>query len=197
MEGRRFLANYISLFLLLALTADALVADWRLDPIWNVLYARIQLNLFYNAHASSILAVCASAFWLIYKKDGIPVAVFAAFGTASIHELTLDFVDLTVFRISSGISWAYAVYLFAFLGIGFFISKPYHKRVWLSTFALMFVWFLILTALPHGSTIDPDVPFGASKDFYNPLVNVEEVASWLVPTGLWFLPRRWFWKSQQ
>ena len=170
-----------------------MVADWRpFDPIWNLLYAHIQLNLFYNSHASSVLAVCASAFWLIYKKDGIPVAVFAAFGTASIHELTLDAVDILVFGIPNGISQVYAVYLIGFLVVGFFVSKRYHKEVWLWTAGMMLLWFLVLTQLPHYTTIDPDAPFVPSKDFYNPIANLEEVSSWLAPVSLWFLPRRWF-----
>ena len=176
--------------MLLLLTVDALDANWLAGP----LYARIQLNLFYNTHAVSILAVCLSAYWLILKKDGIPLAVFAAFGTASIHELMLDFVDLSVFHISSGISIVYGLYLLAFLGVGFLLTKKYHREIWLWTAGLMFVWYVVLTMLPHGSTIDPNVPFGASPDFYNPLVNIEEVASWIVPAALWFLPRRWFYR---
>ena len=191
MKIRAFALNYASLFLLLVLTTEALAGSWWEGP----LYARITLNLFYNAHALSILAIAAGAWWMVYRKDGFPVAVFAALGTASIHELTLDFTDLAVFQISSGIDTRYAIYLFAFLAIGFFISKQYHKKIWALQFGLLLSWFLILTSLPHGSTIDPDVPFGASKDFYTWWVNLEEVGSWLAPMALWFLPRRWFWKQ--
>ena len=190
----------MSLFLLLFLTVDALDANWSFNPIWDILYARIQLNLFYNTHAISILAVCAAGWYLaFYKKDSLPVAVFAAFGTASIHELSLDAVDLAVFHIPSGISIGYGFTLFLFLGIGAFLfTGRYHKNVWAIQVVGMFAWFLILTALPHGSTIDPNVPFGASKDFYTWWVNAEEVFSWVIPLSLWFLPRRWFlWKSQQ
>ena len=186
---KSFVLNYVSLFLLLVLTADALTGTWWEGP----LYSRIQLPLFYNAHATSILAIVLAGWYLaFYKKDGIAVAIFAVLGTASIHELTLDAVDLAVFHISSGIDLRYGIYLFAFLGVGYFVSKRYHKEIWFWTAGLMTVWFLVLTALPHGSTIDPNVPFGASADFYTWWVNLEEVASWIVPVSLWFLPRRWF-----
>lgn len=190
MRLREYALNYIALFFLLALTADALIANWTLNPLWDLLYARIQMNLFYNAHASSILAICAAAFWMIHKKDGIPVAVFSAFGTASIHEISLDIADLGVFHISSGLSLSYLVYLSAFLIMGLAIGKRYHRNILTMTFPLMMIWFLILTALPHGSTIDPDVPFGPSTDFNSPLANTEEVLSWIVPASLWFLPRK-------
>lgn len=189
MSIKQFALDYISLFLLLVLTVDALYADWTLNPI----YARIQLNLFQNSHAISILAVCASAYWMAFiKKDGMAVAVFAAFGTAAIHELALDAVDLSVFQMSSGLSVGYAVYLFAFLGIGFFISRPYHKRVWLVIFLMMMIWFLVNSMLPVGTTIDPLHPFEPTPDFYNPVTNIAEVASWIAPVSLWFLPRKWF-----
>lgn len=196
MKARDFLLNYAALFFLLVLTADALVANWTLDPLFDILYTRIQMNLFYNAHPISVLAVCAAAFWMVWKKDGLPVAVFAAFGTASTHEIALDISDLGVYHISSGLSWTYLLYLLAFLGLGLVLGKQYHRRVLGVTFIIMLAWFFILTALPHYSTIDPEVPFGASPYFYSPLANVEEVVSWLVPASLWFMPRRMFqWSS--
>lgn len=193
MKIREFALNYISLFLLLALTASSLIADWKLDPIWNILYARVQSNLFYNAHASSILAICFLGFYLAFrKKDGLPTGVFAAFSVAAIHELSLDFSDLVVFHQSSGISPMYGAYLFGFLIAGIYLGKRYHRRVFLVTTIIMVSWFLILTSLPHGTTISPDCPFCPSDDFYTWWVNLEEVGSWLLPVGLWLLPRRWF-----
>lgn len=192
MQIKALLLNYVALFFLLALTADALVADWQLTP-WTILYARIHLNLFYNAHAASILSVCVAGYYLAFvKKDGLALGVFAAFSTASIHEITLDATDLMVFHQSSGLSPTYLVYLLGFLLAGLKLARPYHRRIMFVTALMMLCWFLVLTSLPHYSTIDPNVPFGPSADFNNVIANFEEVSSWLAPVSLWFLPRRWF-----
>ena len=194
---KQFILNYVSLFMLVFLTVDALDASWWQGP----LLAKIQLNLFYNNHALSILAVTGSGFYLwLRKKDPLPTAAFAAFGIASIHELILDVSDVAFFGQQSGISIGYAVALFGVLGVGFFVSKRYHKEVWFAAAGIMFVWFFLTgyINLNHpfgwyiGGTIDPSVPFGASPDFNNPVANGAEVGSWLLPCSLWLLPRRWF-----
>lgn len=190
-----FLLNYASLFGLLFLTVDALDASWWEGPI----LAKIQLNLFYNNHALSILGLCAAAFYMwLKRKDPLPVAVFAAFGTASIHEWLLDINDVIYFGVGSGISAGYAIVLLGLLGVGFFLSKPYHRKVWLVQGAMLMSVFLVVGYLNNftpyviGSTIDPGVPFGASQYFNNPVTNGVEVGTWLLPASLWFLPRAWF-----
>jgi hypothetical protein len=205
MKVREFVINYIALFILLTMTVDALDSNWNLNPIWDLFYSRIQLNLFYEAHAFSILPFCIAAFfmWKV-KKDEMATAVFAALGTASIHEICLDINDEIYFRVSSGISPGYALVLLSILGIGAFIAcKRYHKNVWAATFVMMTAWFAVIGFLGYfhiysvGSTIDPNVPFGKSIWFNNPVTNVAEVVSWIAPSSLWFLPRKWFqWKSQ-
>lgn len=203
MKLQTFLLNYAALFLLMGLTADALIANWNFNPIWDIFYARIgyqnQSLIFYNSHAASILSVCAAGFWLWLKhKDPLPVAVFAAFGTASIHEIALDAADLGFFHIPSGISWSYGSVMAAILVIGWSLNTSYHKKVWLSITVMMTLWFLILgslnyTGLYHiGSTISATKDFAPSNDFYNPQTNFFEVVSWLAPVSLWFLPREIF-----
>ena len=189
--------------MLLVMTVDGLYADWSLNPIYDLVFARVQLNLFLNAHASSILAIVAAAYYMAFlKKDGLPVAVFAAFGTASIHELSLYSVDEIAFRSTSGVNLYYGIYLLGFLSIALMISKKYHRNVLFSTALLMFIWYFALATLTYsgfviGSTADANVPFGKSSFFYNPVTNVAEVISWLAPTSLWFLPRRWFGQKSQ
>ena len=187
-QMKAFILNYFSLFALLVLTVDALDANWLAGP----LYARIQLNLLYNTHALSVLAICLGAFYLaFYKKDGLAVGVFSAFGIASIHELSLDAVDFSINHIGSGIEPKYAAYLFGFLLVGFFIAKPYHKRIWIASAVMLFSWFILASFGHFGSSTTLDA-FTPSKDFYNPLTNFMEVSSWIVPASLWLLPRRWF-----
>ena len=188
MNKTQFVLNYASLFMLLVLTTAALDSTWLQGP----LYARIQLNLLYNTHGLSVLAICVSAFYLAFvKKDGLAVGVFASFGIASIHELSLDAVDFSINHIGSGIEPKYALYLFGFLGVGYFISKRYHREVWLWAAGMLLSWYLLASFFNIGSSTTLDA-FTPSKDFYNPLTNFMEVASWLVPASLWLLPRRWF-----
>lgn len=135
--------------------------------------------------------------WLV-KKDDLSTAVFAALSTASIHEILLDVNDELYFRVSSGISPGYAVILVGILAVALWKSKPYHRRILLVMALLMTVWFAVVgyidtySGLVIGSTIDPNTPFGKSPYFFNPLTNLAEIASWLAPSMLWFLPRRWF-----
>jgi len=181
--------------MLLFLTLDALYASWWDGP----LYARIQLNLFYNSHALSILPLTMAGFYMwLRKHDALSTAAFAALGTASIHELALDANDLLYYHVGSGISTPYAIVLFGLLGVGLLVSKAYHRKVWFWMALMMMAWFLVVgyidtnTPFVIGSTIDPNVPFGASQYFWNPVTNFAEVISWIAPCLLWFLPRRWF-----
>ena len=174
-------------------TINSLIADWRADILWDIVYARVQTNWFLYAHASSFLFLCFTVyyFWLV-KKEWVAVAAFAVFGSAAIHEFTLDIVDIFLFKIDSGLSLAYGVYLAAFLVIGWFIVSPYHKKIWLLTVVVMFMFYFVAGLWLHlGSTLNgygqPDPTF-----FYSPVSNAGEVLSWVIPTALWFLPRRWF-----
>lgn len=139
--------------------------------------------------------------WL-YRKDDLSTAVFAALSTASIHEILLDVNDELYFRVSSGISPGYAVILVVILAVGIWKGKTYHRRLLMAMGLLMTSWFAVIGLIDTysgfviGSTIDPNVPFGQSPYFFNPLTNFAEIASWLVPSSMWFLPRRWFWSRQ-
>jgi hypothetical protein len=196
--AKDFALNYAALFMLLVLTADGLYADWSFNPVYDIVFAKVQLNLFFNAHASSILAIVCAAYYMAFvRKDGLAVAVFAAFGTASMHELGLYVVDEVAFKTTSGANAIYAAYLLVFLVIGWVIIKRYHKRVWAATLALTLAWYFVLAGLTLsgygvGSTLSSTVPFAQSALFYNPITNLAEVVSWLAPVSLWFLPRKWF-----
>jgi hypothetical protein len=188
MEVKTFALNYLSLFILLIFTADALDSTWLQGP----LFARVQLNLLYNTHGLSILGLCIGGFFLtFYKKDGLAPGVFAAFGVASIHELTLGLVD-SFKGIPTGLDPRYVLYLSVFLTIGWFVVRPYHRRVWLAAFVILFAWFCLEYFLGTGSSTLSG--FQPSPDYYNPLTNLVEIATWLVPASLWFLPRQLFYR---
>jgi hypothetical protein len=201
MRFRNIAANYVALFLLLFLTANALVANWTLDPIWDLLYARVQSSFFHNTHAISTLSICAVCFVLLakFKFKGLPMIVVSCVATASIHELTLAVFDIALStELPQGVSLQYAIYLSAFLILAVWKGSHFQRRILGTQFFVLVLVYLLDVILKPGSTISGSEP---SPFFYNPLTNAVEVLSWVVPALLWLLPRttieRWAILSQR
>lgn len=186
-------SDAIFLGIMVYLFYNVLQAQWTLDPLWDLFYARITGPIFQTAHASSmlfILAVAADKIAPHILKTGHPSKwMLAALSTVSMHELTLDLVKAT-----GGIgfldSYRYMAYLVAFLVLSLLFCSPYQKRVLLVIGAVLLPFF-ILTGLAFHLGVDV-IDFNPGPYILDPTTNVVEVASWLIPSALWFLPERWF-----
>ncbi|MDE1824350.1 MAG: hypothetical protein KGH74_03555 [Candidatus Micrarchaeota archaeon] len=179
--------------LLVYLAYNALHADWKLDPLWNLLYARIRGPIFYLAHSSSMLGVVAVAIIKVAPnvlKTSQPTRwIVAVFSTVSVHELDLDLIKLT-----GGIGYLdslnYMLYLLGFLVLAFIICTPYQKRVILTIGAILIPFFILTEMLFYIGTDVIDFNYG--PDIYSPSTNAVEVSTWLTASAVWFLPERWF-----
>jgi hypothetical protein len=185
------LTEMILLLMLSALLASAIYANWNLNPVWDVFFARITGPVFYGAHATPLLAICLVAVYLsIFKYRSFTIPVIALFGTASIHELSLLGVGYLLNGLLNGIwfaynniSLSYAVWLVVFLIVGLRILPNRELKTWGLIAILMLSWWSITAFLPVVSTLDP-------AHFYNLASNVQEGVSWFLPTAIWLLPRK-------
>jgi hypothetical protein len=201
MRLREAAINYVALFLLLFLTANALVANWTLNPVWDLLYARVQSSFFHNTHAVSMLSVCLVAFVLLAKSKlrGMPVIIVCCIATASIHELTLAVFDIALSKsLPQTVSFQYAGYLSLFLFLAIWKGSHFQRRILGTQFFALIILYALDIVLKPGSTIVGAQP---TTLFYNPLTNAVEVFSWLIPALLWLLPQtrveRWAILSQR
>ena len=197
MEIKAFVLNYISLFLLFTLLVDALIADWTLNPIHDVLFARISGPIFYMNHASVVVFLCSIGLVRILQSRLTIIApwCFAIFATASIHELALGGSDIIVggFDFAGlALSPKYALYLTILLVAAIIYCKPFQRRVlvYMAIGVVSFFFTQIIWEYPGtvGSTI---LGFNPTANFYNPSTNFWEVVNWLVPGAMWLMPKSW------
>jgi putative Ca2+/H+ antiporter (TMEM165/GDT1 family) len=137
-----------------------------------------------------MLSICFVCFILLYKSrlKGMPIIVACCIATASIHELTLAVFDIALStELPQGVSIQYAIYLSLFLVIAVWKGSHFQRRILGIQFLALFCLYLLDIILKPGSTIVGSQP---SPLFYNPLTNVVEVFSWLIPALLWLLPQK-------
>lgn len=177
-----------------ALLVDSCFANWKLNLLWDLLYARVTGPIFYGARASSLLSICVMAVVLMVRYRSFVVPTLALLGTASIHEFSLLAVALAwwpmdgvVFR-GDGISLNYAVWLTIFLLVGWRFIGSYERKMWVVLAGVMLAWYWVEMFTPWPSTLNPAY-------FYNLGSNTSEAVSWFLPASLWLLPRRWLTKG--
>lgn len=188
-----YTGNSILGMFLVVLTINCLVADWTLNPIWDIFFARVRWPIFYEVHASSILSICfVGLFRIIQSRGQISQWVSSTFATASLHELILYVFDLSLlgwnYKQPIGVAWQYATWLIVFLSIAILIGSKYQKRILFFQCIFFLMWFTIDIIVKPGSSINGFFP---TAQFLNPLTNVMEVMSWLIPAGFWLIPQRW------
>jgi hypothetical protein len=177
-------------FLLVALTVNSLYATWSLNPLYDLLYSRVQGMIFYNSHSSSICFLCLTAFVMIAKDRGhIARWTLALFGVAAIHEFALNIFDLTVFGVSSGMAVSYAIWLGFFLLIGWFVIPVELKQRWIAIAVFMFLFYLLTFSFHVGSSNNGFLLTSLAFNFWTDLT---EVSSWIIPTSFFYLPKEWF-----
>jgi hypothetical protein len=176
--------------LLGVLAINSLFANWNLNAVWDLCFARVTGPIFYGARASSLLAICGMAVYLSWRWRSPSIATLALFGTASIHELSLLAVALAWWPLDGvrfdgdGISLSYFLWLLGFLLLGLKFLPSYQKRMWLIIAGVMLAWYWVAMFTPWPSTMDP-------RYFYNLGSNLSESVSWFLPVSLWLIPRRW------
>ena len=197
MEIRKFALNYVSLFLLMTLFVDALLANWTFSPEWDILFARIQGPIFYMNHASVVVFICGIGLFRIIQSRFTEIHqwALAIFATAAIHELALGGADVVLGGFSFAsltLSPKYAVYLTMFLIAAIMWCKPYQRRilVYMSIGIVTFFFAQLINEYPTtvGSSI---IGFEPTANFYNPSTNFWEVVNWIVPGAMWLMPKSW------
>ncbi len=187
-----------SLFSIIFLAVDSAIANWSLNPVDDLLYARIEAPLFYNAHALSILPLMFIGLAFVMKGvftkqpiDYYPRSCFAILATGSIHELALFFVDVTIRNFKSlaglSVSLGYGLWLSFLLLLGVGIGTTHQRRILFLQFVGFVGFYLLDLAIPTGSSLIGLMP---AKDFYNPATNAREVSSWVIPVLFWLIPQK-------
>jgi hypothetical protein len=180
----------VLLVMLSTLISSGIHANWTWNIVWDLFYARITGPIFIGAHATSLLAICFVAVYLvIFRYRSFTIPTIALFGTASIHDLSLLGVGYLANGLMNGIWFAYnniglwyAVYLVVFLIIGLRLLPKYELKTWGILTVMMIAWYSAAVFSYVPSTLDPAY-------FYNLASNVSESVSWFLPASIWLVRR--------
>ena len=177
--------------LLALLTFDALISDWRLDPVWDILYARVKGPLFYNAHASSVLLMCLVGIYASYRMKSAVKGFAFILGMGAVHEIILAIFyipfgsssGITFFTIVGGRSYYgldYGSYLLMGLGTFLLLAPAWGRRliVYMCAFIVPY-YFMCFFLYAHGIIGETVDGFALTRWAYDPLNNGVEVAGWL------------------
>jgi hypothetical protein len=177
--------------MILIMTADALVSDWKYDIIHDILFTRILGPIFYYGHPMSILVLTGAGFYQMWKMKQIARPVIAIFATASVHEYAIElWRDVARPTDPGGISLSYGAYLIIFLILAAMYCTKHQKRVIViqAIVAVVFYYFDVVIIHPHPT----NTGFGPGPGMNEFWANLGEVGSWALLASFWLLPKRLF-----
>lgn len=195
----RFAASAFAAMVMVAVALDGLIADWTLDPVHDILFAKIGGPVFTTAHAFSIVFVVFCGAVVALKTKSMLQGAAVTFGTAAIHELMLvpyaylfsedpgiHIFQPGFFHFDYGayllIALILSVVFFPKLRPGFLLvfvfATAYYALTFTSAYGLHVAWFQ--------PTINSGT--GPTAYFHAWPNNLQEIFGWAVMSGLWLLP---------
>jgi hypothetical protein len=186
--------------MLLGLAINYSIVEWKPDPIWVLFYMRGMGPVFYLNHYSSTMAITMTMLFFALKdppkafKTAIPIL-----STVGIHEIILD-----VLQFQGSLSFSYILEWLLWIGLGVYLATKEQRKTLLEIFILItfytFAWDALITSVLHHdvSTIIHvgTTGFAPGPMYLDPLDNVLEVFSWLLPLSLWYLPKKAVWVKE-
>lgn len=180
----RLISDYFFLFVFLLFFASAFIADWTLNPIHNLFFARLTGFLFYNLHASSLMAVSLVGVYFLVKTRlrDISRTVLGIAGLGAIHEFVWGSFYGSLF-LSSNIRYYSAFGIFLILAYIFCRAKQRRALSISFIFITPYELFGIVAGVPLTQT-DLFTP----TEYFNALIpNAFEVLSWILISLVYLL----------
>jgi len=172
---------------------NGLWADWTWNPVWDFLFARSYGPLFPAVHASSVLAVCLTAFCLACRVRSLSKGVVLSFTVATFRDYSCAFGYVILYgmmptRSDIGeLGWFYFAADLAILILALTVAnRDQIKRIGASVAVAASYYLAIYLVGLNGSTLINGV--GPSPLFYSPAQNAIEVFGWILPCIPWWVP---------
>lgn len=182
--------NVVGLLILVTLTMSAAFSDWRLDPVWDFLFARTSGFPYPDVHSSALLAVVFGVGWLTAgKSKSLWKGALAMVGVAGLQEMVWMIGDVVWTGTNTNVAPPYVVIYICAIALCLFTLPNESKNILLTGCALI-AYYVGSTALAlsfdlfgfhvyFGSTI-----LGSSQTSYfmDYLSNLTEVLGGVVPS---------------
>jgi hypothetical protein len=195
-------ASLFAFAMMVGVALDGLISDWTLNPIHDILFAKIEGPAFTTAHAFSIVFVVFCGAVMAVKTRSVVKGAAVTFGTAAIHELMLV-PYAALFQQDPGIRifqpgfffFDYGAYLLIALGLSLFFFPTLRP-----TFFLVFLFSVCYYAVTFTGAYGLHLPWfqptinsgtGPTAYFSSWPNNLQEVFGWGVMSGVWLLPTKW------
>lgn len=190
--------NAFTFAILFGLAINFSMVQWKPDPVYILLYMRAIGPVFYLNHYSSTIAITTTMLFFALKnpanafKTAIPIL-----STVGIHEIVLD-----VLQFQGSLSVSYIAEWALWISLGVYLATKEQRKTLLQIFIVIalftLAWDSGISLLHHGvSTIlHVGTTFIPGPMYLDPLDNVLEVFSWLLPLSLWYLPRKPFYVKE-
>lgn len=180
----RRLSDWWFLFLTLLCLSNALIADWRFDLVWDLLYARVGGFLFYLVHASSMVFVCSVAlvrFGMNGWKDATRIVLTTA-SIAGIHEMLYETINKTLI-VQRPVDFQYVALWSVVVAGGFLIGTNRDVDTMLLALLFMAAYILLMYPVLHVPTTLTD-DLSLNQYGYAFVPNFVEVFGWFFPPAL-------------
>lgn len=195
----RLVLNLFAFLLMVGVLLDGLIADWTINPVHDILFAKIGGPLFTTAHAFSILAVAIAGLVVAARTKSLLKGTGVTFGTAAIHELML--VPLAyVFQKDPGIHvfqpgfffFDYGAYLLIALGASL-VAFPELRSRFALFFVLISAYYLVTFIGAYGLNLPWFQPTINSATGPTPYFlawpnNLQEIFGWALGAAVWLVP---------
>lgn len=170
--------------LLGTLALNFAIADWRLNPLWDLTYARVEGPILFGNHAIVGLLVVGCAFYLSYPEGKILFSAVAILAVVGLHELIVQLLSIPLYgwalvQPQMFTNWQYVLWgcMAAFIGF----SNIKQKKAFFITACVIFFYFCIVFSIYALQDFRPItlMKFAPGPQYWSLEANIVEVIGWV------------------
>jgi hypothetical protein len=187
-------ANGFAIPILFGMGINFAIANWSWNPIEDLLYVRTAGPILPANHVSSAFAIILVAGYFVLKDlDHAWKWVFLIFSTVSIHEFTLDILNIPTMYAAHTLSYTFTFrwefWLAFFLVPAVLIANKEQRKIllFIAVFCAVYIGGWIIIAEAFNIDTYTILAFAAGPAAYDFLPNFFEVSSWVIPASFWLL----------